>query len=253
MKVAICQRHKCIEAIQAHRMEAISLMVAGISHDINNLLTGIWAHTGVIQRLARDKEIKERSVHIAQLCARITDMLKKVILLTKDGHHLKLQALNLNQEVEKNLQMLKGMILPSIKLKSYLYPYLPPIYADPTAVTEIITNLVLNAAHVLNSGGVIKIKTSVTTVTESECMEHANAYPGKFVTLTVADNGPGIAPEDLPRVFDPCFSTKNSHGLGLAIVYMLMNAHAGWVHVESKLERGTQFLLYFPVKPAAEC
>ncbi|MCD6319569.1 MAG: hypothetical protein J7M03_02695 [Candidatus Desulfofervidaceae bacterium] len=56
-----------------------------------------------------------------------------------------------------------------------------------------------------------------------------------------------------PYLNEPCFSTKNSHGLGLAIVYMLMNAHAGWVHVESKLERGTQFLLYFPVKPAAEC
>lgn len=248
MKALPCQRHKCIEVMQTHRMEAISSLVAGLSHDINNFLMGIWAHIRVIERLTSNREIKERVVHIAQLCERITDMLKKMMLLAKDGRHLKPELLNLNQAVEKNLQMLKGMIPPSIALKTQFYSNLPLIYADPTAVTEIVSNLILNATHALNSGGVIEVKTSVATVTESECTAHANAYPGTFVTLTVADNGPGINPENLPRIFDPYFSTKNSHGLGLAIVYMLINAHAGWVHVESKLGVGTQFMLYFPLR-----
>ncbi len=256
MKTPVCQRHKCIEAIQAHRMEAIRLMIAGMSHDLNNLLMGIWAHSSSIQRLTLDKEIRKKCVGIARLCEKMTDMIKKMLLLTKNGCQLRPGRLNLNQEVEKNLQMLRDMISLSIKIKMDLDPALPLIYADSTAITEIITNLVLNAAQALSPGGVITIKTSVVTVTENDCLEHANAYPGKFVTLTVVDNGPGISPEDLPRIFDPYFSTKKgcrNHGLGLAVVYALMDAQAGWVHVESELKKGTKFELYFPIRSMTRC
>jgi signal transduction histidine kinase len=90
------------------------------------------------------------------------------------------------------------------------------------------------------------------------CQNHGNAYPGYFAVLSVKDEGVGIAPDALPRIFDPLFSTKSpcpdgqKRGWGLAIVYTLVRRRGGWIDVESRPEKGTRFEVFIPVSQASQ-
>ena len=241
--------HKCIEAIQIQRMEAISFLAAGLSHDINNLLMGILHYTYAIKRMNPNRHIQEQLEGIIACCEKMGEMLKRIMLLGKNPYHLKIELLDLNEEIKNTVKALQSVIPSNIKIKFPLCANLPFIYADAAAIAEIITNLVLNAIQSMPDGGLIEIKTSVAIITQGDCKKHANAYPGRFVVITIADNGPGIPEEILPRIFDSHFSTKGSHGLGLAIVYALVDKHGGWIHVESEVGKGTKFMIYLPLKP----
>lgn len=241
--------HKCIEAIQIQRMEAISFLAAGLSHDINNLLMGVLHYTYAIERMNPNRHIQERLEGIIGCCEKMGEMLKRLMLLGKKPHRLKIELLDLNEEIKNTVKALQSVIPPNIKIKAPLCANLPFIYADATAIAEIVTNLMLNTIQAMPDGGLIEIKTGVAIITQGDCEDHANAYPGRFVVITIADNGPGIPEEILPKIFDSHFSTKGSHGLGLAIVYALVDKHGGWIHVESEVGKGTKFMIYFPLKP----
>jgi len=238
--------HKHIEAIQAQRMEAISFLAAGISHDIKNLLLVILSCASVIKRMNPNRDIQNRIEVIISCCEKMDEMLKKLMLIGKSINHLRIDLINLNEEIKNTLKLLESKIPSCIEIKTSLGD-IPLIYADSTAIGEIITNLITNAIQAMPDGGFIEIKTAFTTVTKEDCKDHANAYPGRFVVLSIIDNGPGIPKEMLPRIFDFGFSTKNSHGLGLAMVYGLVEMHKGWIHVESEMERGTRFIIFLPV------
>ncbi len=238
--------HKHIEAIQTQRMEAISFMAAGISHDIKNLLLVILNYTHTIKRINSNKDIQERLDIIISCCEKINEMLKRLMLIGKSINHLKIESINLNEEIKNTVRSLESKISSGIEIKASLGD-IPLIYADATAIGEIITNLILNAIQAMPNAGLIEIRTAFTTVTKEECKDHANAYPGRFVTLSIIDNGPGIPMEILPKIFDFGFSSKNSYGIGLAMVYALVEMHAGWIHVESEVGKGTRFVIFIPV------
>jgi len=238
--------HKHIEAIQAQRMEAISFLSASIAHDIKNLLLVILSCASVIKRMNPNRDIQNRVEIIINCCKKMNEMLNRLMLIGRSINHLKIRSINLNKEVKNTVRLLESKIPSCIEIKTSLGD-IPLIYADSTAVGEIITNLITNAIQAMSDGGFIDIRTAFTTVTKEDCKAHANAYPGRFVTLSITDNGPGIPKEMLPRIFDVGFSTKNSHGLGLAIVYALVEMHSGWIHVESEIGKGTKFVIFLPV------
>jgi len=240
--------HKYVEAIQVQRMEAISFLSAGISHDINNLLMGILNYTYAIKGMNPNRYIQERLEGIIGCCEKMAEMLKRLMLIGKSVHHLKIELINLNEEIKNTVTLLQGAIPSNIKIEVSLCEDLSSIYADVAAMDEIITNLILNAIQAMSDGGLIEIGTDVTIITQRDCEKHANAYPGRFVALSIADNGPGIPKEILPKIFDFRFSTKNSHGLGLAMVYALVEMHDGWIHVESEVGKGTKFVIYLPIE-----
>ncbi len=237
--------HKHVEAIQVQRMEAISFLAAGISHDIKNLLMVILNCASVIKEMNTNRDIQKRIEVIISCCEKMNEMLKRLMLIGK-SNHLKFTQVNLNEEVRNTIRLLESKIPACIEIKTSLGD-IPPIYADSTAVGEIIVNLITNAIQAMPKGGLIEIRTAFTTVTKEDCKAHANAYPGRFVTLSITDNGPGIPKEMLPKIFDFGFSTKNSYGIGLAMVYVLVEMHGGWIHVESEIGKGTMFMIFLPV------
>ena len=126
-----------------------------------------------------------------------------------------------------------------------LPPGIPAVKCDSSQIQQVILNLVLNAAEATLSrhGGTVKVQTRVST-------------DGRFVELLVNDNGEGIAPENLRKIFDPFFTTKSEGkgvGLGLAVVYGIIQAHDGDIDVKSKLGEGTVFTVSLPLAVEMEC
>jgi signal transduction histidine kinase len=118
---------------------------------------------------------------------------------------------------------------------------LPGVRADAGMIEQSVMNLAINARDAMPRGG--RVEVSVADVA-------AAARPGRHVCLTVSDTGCGIAPEIRPRIFEPYFTTKDvgkGTGLGLATVFGIVQQHGGWIEVDSVVDRGTAFRLYFPV------
>ena len=114
---------------------------------------------------------------------------------------------------------------------------------------QILMNLAVNARDAMPKGGRLIVETAPVTLTDTTQFTKHVARPGDFVRLSITDTGSGVAPEHLPRLFEPFFTTKDvgkGTGLGLATVFGIVEQHQGWIDVESKVNQGTTFHVYFP-------
>lgn len=151
-----------------------------------------------------------------------------------------LEPVDLNQVVDETLLLVeKQLAKDGIALARRLTPGLPPIQGDPTALQQVLMNLVLNAREAMKGQGEILVETDLTAGRPDQ------------VRLVVRDTGPGIPAEVLPKIFDPFFTTKpDGTGLGLSISYGIVREHHGTVDVESATGKGTTFVLTFPASAA---
>jgi len=146
---------------------------------------------------------------------------------------------------------LKRILGEQIKLEVTHAPDLGYIYIDPVNFTQVIMNLAVNAKDAMNLKGVLKIKTHIETLIESTTFGDETVAAGDYIVISVTDTGCGIKEENLSRIFDPFFSTKQNvvgsgTGLGLATVYGIVSKSKGLIKVESKVGVGTTFKIYFP-------
>lgn len=123
----------------------------------------------------------------------------------------------------------------------------PAVQGDPVQIDQVLANLLLNARDAVGPRGTIRVGVDEQVLGQDFVQAHAWARPGRFGRVWVRDDGAGIAPEHLPRIFDPLFSTKRSGtGLGLAVVSRVVQQHEGLVHCDSAPGRGTTFDVYLP-------
>lgn len=232
---------------QAHKMEAIGKLAGGVAHDFNNLLTAILGYSELMlvkmddENPFRDsaKEIKKAGERAASLTQQLLAFSRKQMLKPK--------ILNLNHVVKGIEKMLKRIIGENIELISELDPELCNIKADPGQVEQIILNLSVNSGEAMHKGGELTIKTQNKWVDSQYCSLIPDSRPGRFVILTISDNGEGMAKETLEHIFEPFFTTKRvGTGLGLAVVYGIIKQHNGWINVYSEPGKGTTFNIYFP-------
>jgi two-component system sensor histidine kinase AtoS len=223
--------HLQTQIMRADRLAALGELMAGIAHEIRNPLTSI---RGFMQHLQTSDDIEEWQQY-APLVVRQVDSLNRIIteLLEFSRYRpprIGLVALNaLIQEVT----MLAGNKW-STEIALELSPEVPPIEADGEALKQVVLNLVLNAIQATPEGGRITIRTGIRSPDE--------------VTISVRDDGIGIAPDDLEKVFDPFFSTKpTGTGLGLAMVRRIIDAHDGHIEINSTLGLGTDIALRLPL------
>ena len=160
-----------------------------------------------------------------------------------------LKQVNLNDLIEKILELLRSTLPKMIDIQLRLCPDLHAIKADPAQVEQIIMNLCINARDAMPEGGQLILTTENVAFDETFCKNHLGAVPGEYACLSVSDTGSGMDAETLEHIFEPFFTTKEvgkGTGLGLAIVYGIVKNHGGYISCHSKCGQETTFLVHFP-------
>ncbi len=239
----------------SHKLKAVGQLAAGVAHDFNSLLAVILGNAELMERrLMRQEADAGRATctagleQIVDAVERGRSLVQKLLTFGR-ARTWKPQAIELNTVVTGMRQILASALGSPISLTAALAPDLHRIKGDTMQMEQVIMNLILNARDAMPTGGELTIETSNVNLDDPRAAAHAEATPGPYVRLTVKDTGAGISPEFLDRIFDPFFSTKfpdKGTGLGLSIVHGIVKQAGGHIIVESQLEKGTTFDLYFP-------
>jgi signal transduction histidine kinase len=235
----------------AERLETMGRLLAGVSHDFNNLLTIISGHAEVIcNALSREHplwEIAELISITAHTAAGVTRQLVEFGKPDRLGR-CPVDANASVRALERTLERLAG---GPVTLTLTLAADLPLIQIDPGQFDQVLLNLVANARDAIRDAGGITVRTAAETVEAGRAGWPAEVLPGDFVVLSVTDNGVGMTEEVKARVFDLYFTTKGARGsgLGLATVKEIVTAAGGHIEFESWPDWGTCACVYLPVYP----
>jgi signal transduction histidine kinase/ActR/RegA family two-component response regulator len=241
---------------QSQKLEAVGVLAGGVAHDMNNVLgviTSIASLAG--ERFGDGESLRQDLADILAAARRGSALTRNLLGFARQGTRIK-ERFRLETIVESITHLLRRTISKQIELRVDLPEDLDDIIGDPGQLSHVLMNLCINAVDAMQGRGLVTI--SATNVTLDEAQTATIELPqGKYIELRVVDTGKGIAPDVLPRVFEPFFSTKNSNersGLGLSMVYGTVRDHGGTVHIESTLGTGTKVAIYLPSqirKPAS--
>ena len=234
---------------QSQKMQAFGQLAAGVAHDFNNILTVIQGNISLLQmgQLTPDEQTSA-SAEIFRAAQRAANLTRQLLTFSR-RQPMQPQDLDLNEVVANVTKMLRRLIGEDIALETCFASGGAPIHADPGMLEQILMNLAVNARDAMPKGGRLIVETAPVTLTDTTQFSKHVARPGDFVRLSITDTGSGVAPEHLPRLFEPFFTTKDvgkGTGLGLATVFGIVEQHQGWIDVESKVNQGTTFHVYFP-------
>ena len=207
---------------QAQKMEAVGALASGIAHDFNNLIQVIQGYTelllaGKFKSNGGQKELLE----ISQASQRASDMTRNLLTLGRKPD-ARLVPLDLNQEIRKTAGFLERIIPRMIRIELNLADDLPLINGNSTQIEQVLINLAVNARDAMPEGGRLILETETTYLGEEYSRSHIGAKSGTYVLLSASDTGCGMSAENVERIFEPFFSTKEAGkgaGLGLAMVY----------------------------------
>ena len=237
------------QLLQAQRMEAVGQLAGGIAHDFNNLLGVILGYGELASRELGEEHPSHRRIEAIREAAERAAALTRQILTFSRKQVVEIRVCDLNQIVEEMEKMLRRLIGEDVRLAVALGQGLGRVRADPGQLGQVIMNLAVNARDAMPSGGKLIIETSNVDLDETYTRSHPEARPGPYVMLTVGDTGAGMQPATLARLFEPFFTTKEpgkGTGLGLAVVYGIVEQSGGSLAVYSEPGRGSTFKIYLP-------
>ncbi|MGD9167581.1 MAG: response regulator, partial [Syntrophobacterales bacterium] len=239
--------------LHQQKMESIGTMAGGIAHDFNNILTGVLGYASLLKHRLRGQEETKRFIDIIETSSlRAADLVRQLLAFSRGTQPEDLQIVYPNRVIRETNRLLESSLGKDLQVQLDLHQGLPPIAANSTQVQQAVLNLCLNARDAMPNGGMITISSAAVDLDGKPPSTYKDlaAEPGQYVRIRVADNGVGIAQEDLDKIFDPFFTTKEvgkGSGLGLAMVYGIVQNSRGYVYVESDLGKGTVFDLLFRV------
>jgi len=243
--------------VQQERLRALGQMASGVAHDINNALSPIVAYSELLLSAVPDlpenarqylRTINKSGDDIAHIVARMREFYRR----RSDNEQL--SRVNLNQIIEEVVELTRPRWrdVPqregiSIHIEHAFESDLPPLLSDPTELREALFNLIFNAVDALPQGGTINL----ITRSAYRPAQNENSPPERLIQVEVRDNGVGMDEKTRQHCLEPFFSTKATRGgtgLGLAMVYGMMQRHEGMIEIESAPGRGTCIRLIFPVR-----
>ncbi len=234
---------------QSQKMDAIGQLAGGVAHDFNNLLTIIQGYSQLLlTQTGLPGKTAEQLREIYSAGERAADLTRQLLTFSRK-QQMTLRALDLNESIREITKMLQRIIGENITLQCAFAPALPFAVADAGMIHQILLNLSVNARDAMPKGGRLAIETAVVELNAEQAPRHPDACAGRFVSLSVQDNGSGIAPEHLEHIFEPFFTTKDvgkGTGLGLATVFGIVQQHQGWIEVDSTVGTGTTFKVFLP-------
>ena len=224
---------------QAEKLSSIGLLAAGVAHEVNTPLAVISSYTQMLAKQVRgDERLAPLLDRITSQTFRASEIVNSLLNFSRTGS-TEFSELDLNIVIRDTLTLLEHQFKTSaVQIEMDLKTGLPPIVGNAGKLQQVFLNLFLNAKDAMTAGGSLRVATEVN---------------GR-VGVVISDSGSGIAPENMQRIYDPFFTTKNAPaegqrrgtGLGLAVTYGIIQEHAGRIQVESVVGHGTTFHLEFP-------
>jgi PAS domain S-box-containing protein len=245
----VTQRKRLEEQLlQAQKMEAVGRLAGGVAHDFNNLLTAITGNLALLLDQAPPEPQREM-LRITEMAAwRAADLTRQLLGFSRQAR-LALEPTDLNRCVEETMTLLRRTLDRNIEVQTHCEASLGKVRADAGQIQQVLMNLALNSRDAMPEGGTLTVETANVEVTEAEAAGRLAARPGRFVRLRVRDSGHGIPEEIQHRIFEPFFTTKEQGqgtGLGLAMVFGIVQQHRGWVDLHSPPGEGACFDIYLP-------
>ncbi len=244
----ITERKRADEALQAaSRMEAVATLAGGIAHKFNNLMAVVLGNASIVREELGDAHPRATALRQVEETAQSAAKLVRQMLAFARAGKYQPTVLNLNDIIEETLRLGELAFPRGVHMECELWPKLWSVEAELGQLSEVFTNLCLNAVEAIEGDGVVRISTRNVDVDGAFARAHPGLSPGRYVCLSVEDTGRGMSAETVSRVFEPFFTTKfQGRGLGLATVYGIVKHHGGHVAVDSQEGRGTTFRVYLP-------
>jgi PAS domain S-box-containing protein len=245
-------RHKALESqlIQSQKMEAIGRLAGGVAHDFNNLLTIITGNLALLLGTTPNGDPRREVLLNTEKAGWRAVQLTRQLLDFARQTPLTLVPTDLNACVAETLDLLGSALERGIQVEVQGAPDLWPILADPGQINQVLMNLCLNARDAMPEGGRLIVATDNLVLSgEADRTPPQGGRPGEFVRVRVRDTGHGIPADIQPRIFDPFFTTKDygrGTGLGLAVVFGIVQQHHGWIECSSAPNEGACFDVYLP-------
>jgi PAS domain S-box-containing protein len=248
--VDITEKQKAEESLRNSRnIESLGVLAGGIAHDFNNLLGGMFGYVDIARECIKNDKPEKAEEYLSKSLTVLTQtqaLTHKLLTFSKGGTPVK-KTMSVGTLLKSTTHIfLDGSIItPVFDIQNDLWP----CDVDKNQLKQVLENIIRNARDEMPSGGTITI-TAHNIPAGSNVPVSLN--PGAYIVITIADTGPGIAQENLARVFEPYFTTKqNSTGLGLSTAYSIVLRHNGYVTVESQQGKGALFSLFLPANTNA--
>lgn len=247
--------HKMMES---QKLESLGVLAGGIAHDFNNLLTGIMATAGMLtEGGSQAEDLRESARIILESTHRAAELCQQLLAYSGRSKFV-LRAKNVSELIEATSKLAQTWSSrKNAHLSFDLAPNLPPVLVDEMQIRQAVMNLVINASEAVHPhSGVISVRTGRMQVTPEmlrSAISGENIAEAEHIFIEVADNGCGIKPDALRRIFEPFYTTKfTGRGLGLSAVLGIVRGHRGALTVTSEIGRGTTFRMLLPIAPEAK-
>ncbi|GAB4364544.1 MAG: hypothetical protein Kow00128_06290 [Deltaproteobacteria bacterium] len=237
------------QLIQAQKMEAIGTLAGGVAHEFNNLLTGIVGFTSLLVKEAEPGSRQAKYLGMIEHSATQAATLTRQLLGFARKDSFSMQRIDLGEVAARILPIIRKTFDRAIEIREETGADLPPIVGDAGLLGQVLLNLCINAGDAMPKGGTLTVRTDAVTLSVPRPVAAGTLEPGRYVRLAVRDTGTGIAPEIRDRIFEPFFTTKEvgkGTGMGLALVFGIVQEHRGTIEVDSAPGEGTEFRIYFP-------
>lgn len=235
---------------QAQKMEAVGQLAGGIAHDFNNILTAIIGYAEIIKmRIEKDGSLRHYIEQILVSADRAAELTNGLLAFSRK-QVLHVKPLDLNGVVQDFILMLGRLLPEDIDFRTTVVEEDLIVMADKGQIEQVLMNLVTNAKDAMPKGGSLLIEVSPMVMTERFVHAHGYGEPGNYACISVTDTGHGMDEEIIKRIFEPFFTTKEvgkGTGLGMAMIYGIIQEHNGHISVDSETGRGTTFKVYLPL------
>lgn len=233
------------ELLKVQKLESIGVLAGGIAHDFNNLLTSIMGNISLSSAPdIPESKVKQRLLEALRACHKAKNLSTQLLMFSKGGALENKAVTSLERVIRDTTNF--TMSGSNIDFKFVIKDKVWPVEIDEGQISQVISNIVINASQAMTNEGKITIKI------ENVDARKERGVPlnrGKYVKTTIEDEGIGIPKEYLSKIFDPYFTTKQTgSGLGLATSYSIVKNHGGLITVESELHAGTKFYIYLPAR-----
>ncbi len=249
--ITLRQNQKTIEAqlTNSQKLETVGKFASGLAHDFNNLLASIFGSINLLKTKISDNPNALKLLENIENCSlRARDLTKGILSFGKPTQQRK-EIVFLENVLNELLKVINQTFPKYIKINFAIGDSLYKIAGNSTEIYQILLNLCVNAKEAISQDGIISVKAENFIVDDSNIYLVPFLNKGNYVKISVSDNGSGIEEENLAKIFEPYFSTKQKDtgsGLGLYVTSQLVKSMNGYIDVESKLNQGTTFRIYFP-------